>query len=201
MSALELIVAYVRQRARLRLFVPLSILLALAGRWMVASTDVSIGAIAIAALEALGLALAFRIWDDVEDRDADRIRHPDRVMATASTTAPFYALGLVCSSAAILPLISGPSALRRLGALSLAAAMLSIWYGFRSRDRSHALEEHVLTIKYPLIAYAVAPELPVDVLTLRIAAILIVLYVFICVYEYAEDVELRQIFTSRRSVP
>jgi 4-hydroxybenzoate polyprenyltransferase len=201
MSALELIVAYARQRARLRLFVPLSILLALTGRWMVASSTTSFGDITVAALEALGLALAFRIWDDLEDREVDRVRHPERVLPSASSAAVIYALGFVLSSAAILPLIAAPFALRRLAALSIGAVVLSVWYGVRGRDRHHALAEHVLTIKYPLIAYAVAPELPADVLTSRVGAVLVVLYVFICVYEYAEDVELRQIFTSRRSVP
>ena len=200
MSALELIVAYLRERARFRLFIPLSMLLALAGRWMVATSSTSMSALGIAAVQALGLILAFRIWDDLEDRDADRARHSTRVIATARRTAPFYALGFVLFCGAVLSLVAEPFALRRVAALSIATGILSVWYGVRPPDESHhALAEHVLALKYPFFAYAIAPEIPSDVLTLRAAIILGALYVLICVYEYADDVELRQLLTSRRS--
>ena len=200
MSVLEPIVAYLRERARLRLFVPLSVLLALAGQWMVPAAPMAFGALGVAALHALGLVLAFRIWDDLQDRDLDRIRRPTRVMARSRTTAPFHALGFALSSAAVLSLVTEPSAIQRMGALAIATAVLSIWYGVRPNDGSHrAMTEHVLAVKYPLIAYAVAPELPTDVVTLRATLVLGALYVLICAYEYADDVELRQLFTSRRS--
>ena len=202
MSAIELIVAYWRERARLRLLVPLSMLLALAGRWMVTGSSASVGALAFAALQALALVLAFRIWDDLEDRDADRVRHPTRVTVAARTVVPLYTLGLALSSAAVISLVAEPSALRRLAALAIATAVLSIWYGIRPGDGSrHALAEHVLALKYPLFAYAVAPDLPSDLVTIRALGILAALYVLICVYEYADDVELRQLLTSRRSAP
>jgi len=201
MSALSLVSSYLRQRARLRLLVPLSILLAIAGRYLVVPPTNTLAAIAIAAVEALGLVLAFRIWDDLEDRDSDRTRHPDRVLASASTTAPFKLLGLAFATASLVPLFSTPFLLRRLAGLLIGIAILSIWYGVRSTSRRrHALGEHILAIKYPLIAYAVAPELPADVVTPRIVAILAAVYSLVCVYEYAEDAELRHVFTSRRSV-
>ena len=200
MSVLELIAAYLRERARLRLFVPLSILLALTGQWMVPAPSMAFGSLGIAALQALGLVLAFRIWDDLEDRDLDRIRRPTGVMAGARTTTPFHALGFVLTSVAVLSLVAEPSAVQRLGALGIATALLSIWYGVRPNDGGHrAVTEHVLATKYPLIAYAVAPDLANGVVTLRAAIILGALYVLVCVYEYADDVELRQLFTSRRS--
>ena len=200
MSALELIVAYLRERARLRLLIPLSVLLALAGRWMISGSSTPIGATGLAGSQALGLVLAFRIWDDLEDRDVDRVRHPTRVLSATRRTAPLYALGVALALAAVLSLLDEPFALRRLAALSIATAILSVWYGVRPADGSrHALAEHVLATKYPIFAYAVAPGLPSDVMTIRIAIILGALYALICVYEYADDAELRQPFTSRRS--
>ena len=202
MSALRLIAAYFWERARLRLFLPLSLLLAIAGRWMVVSSSASLNDVALGALQALGLTLAFRIWDDLEDREVDRVRHPKRVGASAVSVAPLYLLGLVLMTISIASLVGESFAFHRLAAVSIAAAILSVWYGARSRDEQHhALAEHVLAVKYPLIAYAVAPELTSDAVTLRIGIVLAVLYVLICVYEYADDVELRQFFTSRRSVP
>jgi 4-hydroxybenzoate polyprenyltransferase len=201
MSPLELVGAYLRQRARLRLLVPLSTLLALAGWLFIPASTASPTELMIAALAALGFILSFRIWDDIEDRDIDRERHPDRVLPSAPTTTPFYAVGLSLAALSTIPLISSPFALRRVAAVSLAAALLSIWYGARSPERRfHAFGEHVLAIKYPLIAYAVAPGLPADIVTPRVGILLSVLYLLICVYEYTEDIELRQIFTSRRSL-
>jgi len=202
MSALRLIAAYFWERARLRLFLPLSLVLAIAGRWMVVSSSASLNDVALGALQALGLTLAFRIWDDLEDCEVDRVRHPKRVVANAVSVAPLYLLGLVLMTISIASLVGESFAFHRLAAVSIAAAILSVWYGARSRDEQHhALAEHVLAVKYPLIAYAVAPELTSDAVTLRIGIVLAVLYVLICVYEYADDVELRQLFTSRRSVP
>ena len=201
MSSRELILAYVKERARLRLFVPLALLLALAGRWMVPAPS-SIGMLPLAAGQAFVLVLAFRIWDDLEDRDADRVGHPTRVTVTTRNVAPLYAVGIALMIGVVLSLAAEPSALRRLVALSIATALLSVWYAIRSRRRRHhALSEHILAIKYPIFAYAVAPEPPSDLGTVRAAGILVALYVLICVYQYADDVELRQLFTSRRSAP
>ena len=200
MSALEPFVGYLRQRARLRLFVPLSILLALMAHWMIPTSSAPVSAIATAALQALALTLAFRVWDDVEDRDIDRVRHPTRVTVATRSTVPFTMLGLTLSAAAVASLVAEPFALRRVAAVSIATAILSVWYGVRPADGSrHVLGEHVLATKYPLFAYAIAPELPSDLVTIRAAVILAALYAFICIYEYADDAELRQLFTSRRS--
>jgi 4-hydroxybenzoate polyprenyltransferase len=201
MSAFSLVAAYLRQRARLRLLVPLSILLAVAGRLFVAPADAT-AATVIAACQALAFILAFRIWDDLEDRELDRVRHPERVAVSAPTTRPLKLMGLALACGAMIPLFLSPFALWHLAAVSLAAAIVAFWYGARADGpRRHTLGEHVLATKYPLIAYAIAPELPNELVTPRVVVILAVLYAVICVYEYADDVELRQIFTSRRSVP
>jgi len=202
MRALSLVAAYLRERARLRLLVPLSILLALAGCSFVTPWSASVRDAAVAALQALGLMLAFRIWDDIEDREFDRIRHPDRVLASVSTTSPFQVLGFAIAMAALFPLTMSQFAVRRLAAVGLATALLAAWYGARSkRRRRHALGEHVLAIKYPLIAYTVAPRLPAAPITPRVIAILFVVYAVICAFDYADDVELRHAFTSRRTMP
>jgi 4-hydroxybenzoate polyprenyltransferase len=200
MRALSLLAAYLRQRTRLALLAPLSIVLALASCLFVAPWSASVRAVVIAALEALGLILAFRIWDDVEDRESDRVRHPDRVLVSASTTAPFQLLAFALALTSLLPLTTLAFAFRRLAAIGLATAMLAVWYGARSTDnRRHALGEHILATKYPLIAYTVTPVLPASAVTPRLVAILLVVYALICACAYADDVELRHIFTSRRS--
>lgn len=200
MRALSAVAAYLRQRARLRLFIPLSIVLALAGCSFAAPWRASLRDAALAALEALSLVLAFRIWDDIEDRETDRVRQPERVLSFVSTTAPIQLIGFALALAALVPLTTSPFALRRLIAIGLAIGILAVWYGARSTvQRRPLLGEHVLAIKYPLIAYAVAPSLPADAVTPRSSAILLTVYAIVCVYAYADDVERRHIFTSRRS--
>ena len=200
MRAPSVVVAYLRQRARLQLLAPLSALLALAGASFVAPWTASLREIGIATGQAFALVLGFRIWDDFEDREFDRVQHPDRVLASASRTTPLQLLAFALGLASVLSLTTSVFALRRLAAIAFATAVLSVWYGARSTaQRSHAVGEHILAIKYPLIAYAVTPAFPVDVVTPRIVAILFVVYTLVCAYAYADDVELRHIFTSRRS--
>jgi hypothetical protein len=60
---------------------------------------------------------------------------------------------------------------------------------------------HIVLVKYPLIAYAVAPTLPSAETFGRTASVLVGLYVLICAYEYVDDPDLRHVFFSRRSLP
>lgn len=202
MSAIELIFRYLQERARLRLFLPLSLALALAGHWM-AQVRPEPSALMLATLQALGLVLAFRVWDDLADRDSDRTRHPTRVMATSPSVAPFYLLGL--GLLGTVALLFGVEALtvRRVAAVSIASAVIAVWYHVRPTDGRHpVLNEHVVALKYPVFAYAVAPEVPDAAAAAPRAAIsLAVLYLLACLWQYADDVELRQLLTFWRSVP
>ena len=123
-------------------------------------------------------------------------------MTSAATPAPFYAFAFALSAACVFALAQLPDAMRRLEAVSIAAGILSIWYAARpSENYNRPFGETILSIKYPLIAYAVAPTLPVDGLSFRAIALLGGLYAIVCAYAYADDPELRHSFTSWRSIP
>src|SRR4051812_40382342 len=89
MSAIDLVGAYLRERARPRLFAPLAVLLALAGWALVPGLGFDTSDVALTAAQAFIFMLAFRVWDDLEDSRADRLRHPDRVMVQSRQIEPF----------------------------------------------------------------------------------------------------------------
>jgi 4-hydroxybenzoate polyprenyltransferase len=202
MSAPELLVAYLRQRIRVRAFVPLALLLAIASWWLVPSAAFQSATFFESATQAFVLILAFRVWDDLEDRNADRARHPERVMALSGRTAPFIALVASLIVVGVMWLLQSPEPLLRVVAIAIAACGLSIWYATRRLEKwNRVAGGHIVLAKYPLIAYAVAPTLPPASMLARTVLILGGLYVLICIYEYVDDPELRHILFSRRSLP
>jgi 4-hydroxybenzoate polyprenyltransferase len=199
---LDLIIAYLRERIRLRVFVPLALTLAFTGWLLVPGAAFDITDVLAAAGRAFVLSLAFRVWDDLEDRTADRLRHPERVLARSTRTAPFLIVAALLAVAGVTSLLQMADPLPRLIAIAAAVAVLSLWYSARrSENWNRVAGGHVVLLKYPLIAFAAAPALPSPSGAVRAVAILAGLYVVICVYEYVDDPELRHAFLSRRSLP
>ena len=201
MSATEIIVRYLHERARPRLLVPLALFLAASGLWLVSATEFRMAVLLSSSLQALVFCLAFRVWDDLEDRRADRLRHPERVMSLATSTPPFAALIVALAVAGCALLIPSGDLLRRFAAIGAAVAILSVWYAGRPSENWNRLAgEHIVLLKYPLIAYAAAPALPSDGVSWRALGVLSAVYATVCAYDYADDPELRHILVSRRSI-
>lgn len=186
MSSPELVARYLRERARPRLFVPLAVCIALVGAFITPSSDVSVSALVLTALEAFLLVMAFRVWDDLEDRDRDRVLHPGRTMPSDRRTVPFVALSLAFTVAALIPITGGANVRARLVSLCAAAALLMIWYRLRPTSGGGS---YVVLLKYPLIAYATAPGLMPSPGSLgpRGFSALAALYVAIGVYDAVDD--------------
>jgi len=202
MSMLELIAAYLRERMRARVLVPLALVLALTGWLLVPGAGFDGTEFFVATTQAFVLSLAFRVWDDLEDRSADRLRHPNRVMARSTRTAPFLVLVALLAVAGMTSLLQLSDPLSRWIAVAIAVAVLSVWYSARrSENWNRVAGGHVVLAKYPLIAFAVAPTLPTASGFARSAVVLLGLYAVICAYEYIDDPELRHVFSSRRSLP
>ncbi|MEP6493894.1 MAG: hypothetical protein ABJF01_14530 [bacterium] len=195
MSTAELIAAYLRQRVRPRVLVPLALMLSGAGWLLVPLPSFDPRRLALSALCAFVIVLTFRVWDDLEDRSLDRRHHAERVMAWSTRTAPFVLLITLLGLAAILLLLPLPGLMPRLIALASAAGIVSAWYGTRPSEKwNPVVGSHVVLAKYPLIAYAVAPSLPVSVLQRRPVAMLLAVYLLLCAYEYLDDPKLRHAF-------
>ena len=185
MSSIELVGAYLVERARLTLFVPLALLIA-ATAWLVAPVaEWSVVSFAICTTQALLLVLALRIWDDLEDRGRDAVRHPDRVTVRTGRTAPLIGLGLVLGAGGSLSLLAATVPLVRLEIVVAVVVGLLVLYVARPAEPSR-LAGITLLVKYPALAIALAPGLG-DAVPVRAAAVAGGLYLVACTYEYLED--------------
>jgi 4-hydroxybenzoate polyprenyltransferase len=192
MSSRELIVRYVRERARLSVFVPLALVMAAMGRWTGGRVDGWTGTAgyALTALTALVLVLAFRVWDDVEDRSRDAHEHPSRVTVIADSVAPLAAVGFMLGALGLLLVVLGPHAGSRLIAVTMAVAVLAAWYRVRPASARAVVNAHVVLLKYPLLAFAATSASPPT-------GALVSLYLVLCAYEIVDDPALRASIVAR----
>jgi 4-hydroxybenzoate polyprenyltransferase len=196
MSSRELIVRYLRERARLSVLVPLAIVMAAVGRWTGGWTGGPVDRwtgttdYALAALTALVLILAFRVWDDIEDRARDAREHPGRVTVVADSVAPLIAFALVPGAIGALLVGLGPHAGSRLTAVGMAIAILAAWYRARLASARAVVNAHVVLLKYPLLVFAASPTSPSP-------GALVALYLVLCVYETVDDPSLRASIAAR----
>jgi 4-hydroxybenzoate polyprenyltransferase len=187
MSSLKLVARYLAQRARLTVFVPLSVLLAASGRVFHTGGFGGFDDFAMSAGIALALTLAFRVWDDIEDRDRDVVEHPDRVMASAPSSTPFGALAFVLTSIACAGLLTRPTEFP-LELITATAVVLNVWYRARGDSRT----PFFVLLKYPAIAAVVAPAgAPPSPIALALV------YLVVCAFEVLDDAALRASITSR----
>ena len=187
----ELIPAYLRERYRSRVFVPLALVLATTG--MVAGgARFDSPAIGLQTLIACYLlVLAFRVWDDLEDRERDQRDHPDRVLVRSGVNAPWLALLATALVSGTVLASLGPNAGQRLAILGGWILVLFVWYRTRRALAAHPLiGTSIVFAKYPLIAFVTAPPSHAPPLALSVT-VLLALYFALCIYELADDATLR----------
>ena len=129
------------------------------------------------------VALAhFRLWDDLADRKADAVTHPERVLVRARHITGFVLLCAALGAATLdIAYVRRPSGFMILLALQ---ATLALWYGLRGA-RS-ALGSCIVLSKYPLLLLILAG----DRIALRpwpIAAAAVTAYAAACAYEAWHD--------------
>ena len=187
MSSIDLLVRYLAERARLVVFAPLALLLAVTGR-VFGHEFGSFAGFVDSAAQAFVFVLAFRVWDDLEDRERDAREHPRRVMVTSQRTVPFAALLFVLGVAAVVPILLEPEPATRFAVLSLVTGVLLAWYRLRGHHAGF-IGAQIVLLKYPAIAFIVAPKPPS-------AIALTSLYVAVSAYEVFDDPALRASFAS-----
>ncbi len=199
MSCAEILWHYLIERYPARRFVPLALLLASAGMLAVPGTE-RLGAVAAlttglwAALAAYVAVLALRVWDDLQDRERDASVHPDRITLRDDAATPLRYLELVSAAAAIVLIATGSRPMTRLFVFALLGAAFGLWYRARaSLDVSPVLAAHVVLIKYPVIAYLVAPGVVHGTKGLVLAApVMVTVYLLVCIHEGLHDPQLRR---------
>jgi 4-hydroxybenzoate polyprenyltransferase len=177
-----LLLAYARERltpARLLPAVLLVVIATVAGRgWS------GFSALATDALLALALVVAFRIWDDLVDRDRDRLKHPERVVVRASSTTELRAAGWVLAFGAtvVLHLTQG-----RGSAVLLWAYMAVLGISYQLRNERTAASDRILLLKYGVFTLALI-GLPAA-WTARGLLAATAAFLAACVYEWWHDAE------------
>lgn len=172
--------AYLAERFRPAVFLPLAAALAVAA----AAGRYDVTRLAVDVLFGLLLLAEFRVWDDLADRGADAVTHPGRVIVRASSTHPFAGLWLALAfvNLVVCAVLRGVGVSMAL--LVLLHAAFAVWY---SRRMSRTIAgDQLLLAKYPAFVLIIAgPRLFASPATVALAAAAI--YIGASAYEAWHD--------------
>jgi hypothetical protein len=173
---MKTLVAYVAQRFPLTVFAPAVLAIAAGAVWSVESPTTA--SIVRALALTVVLVAQFRLWDDMEDADRDRVTHPERVLVHAPA-GPFRALHAVLIAGVALISVTRPMALAAV--LSLEASFLLAYRARRRYIPDGVWRRGVLLMKYPAFLVTVcltaAPVVPTRLAAAAAAA-------YICAFGY-----------------
>jgi 4-hydroxybenzoate polyprenyltransferase len=133
---------------------------------------------------ALALVMTFRIWDDLMDRERDRMKHPDRVVVRASSIAPLRFASWILGTAALIVLARSrttASAGLLVGYMAVLAAV------YATRGPRSAASDRILLLKYGVFTLGLI-DMP-DALTARGLLAAAAAFVVACAYEWWHDAE------------
>jgi 4-hydroxybenzoate polyprenyltransferase len=190
MSSIELVRGYFVERYRAAFFVPLAVLLYFAGTLTLGVTAPpwrSINGV----VAAYALVLAFRIRDDLADRELDRTLHPRRITVAAGDLAPLTRIVYAALGLAALLVAASPARVAALSVLAALSLLLFAWYRLRESVRpSRFVNAAVVLLKYPAIAFVAAAagtSAPIARNSIGLVAGLTAIYIVACIYERLHD--------------
>jgi len=175
------LLAYVAERFPPAVFVPAIGLLA-AAAWAPVAPHSLPALLRSTALMVL-LVAEFRVWDDLEDRDVDRQRHPERVLTDGSAAPFWYLTGVLCALA-VMAVAPTPRAVA--GLTLLHASTFWAYRRLRPRIADRAWRYVVLPLKYPAFVLLVTLALG-DASPALAAAAVSLTFLGACVYEIRSD--------------
>jgi SAM-dependent methyltransferase len=151
------LLAYVRERiARGRLLLTLAIVVA-AGFAVQPPVHVRDGVLRVAL--AVLLIVQFRLWGDIADREHDRRRHPERVLARHYGRAiAFLVLLAVLSLPIVLLLGAFGDAGRRMAAYGVLALALAVVYGSQATIHGRVMRTAWLLVQFPAFVLLTVPD-------------------------------------------
>ncbi len=139
-------------------------LLLLAGTAL--ADSVELDRLPLLALAGALFILAFRLWDDLADREHDRLRHPRRCLVGSADVYPFQLAQwlLLAALAGLIGMLMDVA--RALAFLGLLVAFLALYRATRNRPDLRRLREVLVLAKYPVFVLLLArrPDAPVALL-------------------------------------
>ncbi|MBC7965883.1 MAG: hypothetical protein H7Z17_08155 [Fuerstia sp.] len=168
---------------------PMPLVLSVAALLTVAATAVServraadvVWNVALAGL----LMIQFRLWDDLNDIDKDRIDHPDRVLCRLVSHSHFrfvLAILFIINSVA-LSLSKSPQSATVFVVLNV---VFLLWYSVLRGYFNAFLHVHLVLTKYPVFAFLIADE-PTSKNKTSVVLMMVVVYGGACIYEYLHN--------------
>ena len=136
---------------------------------------------------ALLLLAQFRTWDDLADRERDRLIHPDRLLVRAVRAVDVTQVIAFCGALAVANICLAAArdstglAVAVVGALDMALGSF-----YLTRTVRTAAGEYALLAKYPAIVVVVSGQRMFDA-PVSVLAGALVLYLAVCVHEAWHD--------------
>jgi len=165
----------------------LLLVLLVSGAILAASTPAPLAGYLTVPILAAVLVVQLRLWDDIADRDWDRIHHPQRLLVNSSHLQAFRGL-LVASILlmAIVLLLRGPA--RGLLAYAVLVGLLaSLYHSPLGARLSRPLRVSLVLSKYALLVLVVAA----GSLAGHASWVALGLYGLLAAFEWRDDRELR----------
>ncbi|HEU4342431.1 MAG TPA: hypothetical protein VFU31_12745, partial [Candidatus Binatia bacterium] len=157
---------------------------------------VSLGFIPAFAL-ACTLIFQFRLWDDLESLEEDRLQHPERILSKAVSLVPFRAFLILLFTLNSVFLSLGRDFVPRLAAFLLLSGGLLCWYRGRRRVPHNKLaDSHLILLKYPLFVYLITQPSQAGFISLGLS--MSVVYLCFCIYEILHDRSLGSVPAARK---
>lgn len=131
------------------------------------------------------LVIQFRLWDDLNDIDIDRINHPDRVLCRLVSHSHFrivLVILFVTNSVAL----SLTKSLHAATAFIVLNAVFLLWYRVLRKHFREFLHVHLVLTKYPVFAFLIADEPTLKNRT-SVVLTMVVVYGGACIYEYLHN--------------
>lgn len=130
----------------------------------------------------LAAMFTFRLWDDLADREYDRLRHPDRVIVQARDLVPYVAVVAAGLTLLALALRDNPRHLTAF--LGLTAVLAVLYHGGIGRVLARPARAGLVLVKYPLFVYLLV------VPSRRAWLAGVALYLLLLVCEWRDDTDL-----------
>jgi hypothetical protein len=157
---------------------------------LIATRLVSVGAIGAPAAQwtqsvlLLVAILVFRLWDDLADREHDRLRHPERVLVIAQDLMPFIVVLL--AGLLLVAFLLRDDVRQLLVYLGVVALLAVLYHGGLEKVLARSARSALVLLKYPLFVYLLVTP------TGRAWLAGLGLYVLLLVYEWRDDPDLRE---------
>src|SRR5437016_4078145 len=172
--------SYLCERFRLAIFGPAIALHVAGALWAAETALTALTVIQATALTTL-LMIQFRLWDDLEDREHDRIQHPGRLLVRVETR-PFWLTlaALALLNLALMAVSGSPGAI-----IGLMLLNLIFWLAYRQlrpQIPEFIWRFQVLLFKYPAFVALVAAACGTPRVG-RVTAAALIIYACGCAYE------------------